>query len=493
MVGLQETKVDTSDFNPALLKEVQDFQSQFDVRVDKLNDSIKYFISELERGLRDGTDPTGIPMNTAWVLEYPTGQETGDFLAIDLGGTNLRIVMVHLLGNHKFETTQSKFQIPVPMRTTNDRNELFDFIAQCLEEFLTQENPNGIPEGKVYPLGFTFSYPATQDRIDMGVLQRWTKGFDINDVEGHDVVPLLMEKIDARKLPIRIDALINDTSGTLVASRYTDALTEMGCIFGTGVNGAYYDRIKNIPKLENKLYDDIKPDTPMLINCEYGSFDNAHKVLPRTYFDVLIDEQSPRPGQQTFEKMTSGYYLGELLRLMFVDLYSKGLIFKEYPADSETILHLKTPYILDSSFLSIIEADLTDDLLETFNLFNTKLEIDPTPQECKLSKILAQSIGTRAARLSVCGIAAACKKMGYTNCHIAADGSVFLKYPFFSERAHQALKEIYNWSDAECVNGEFPIKIVGAEDGSGVGAAIIAALSNKRKEANLSVGIKSNL
>ena len=39
------------------------------------------------------------------------------------------------------------------------------------------------------PLGFTFSYPATQEYIDHGVLQRWTKGFDIAGVEGNDVVP----------------------------------------------------------------------------------------------------------------------------------------------------------------------------------------------------------------------------------------------------------------------------------------------------------------
>jgi hexokinase len=41
----------------------------------------------------------------------------------------------------------------------------------------------------ILPLGFTFSYPAHQDYIDHAVLQRWTKGFDIDGVEGFDVVP----------------------------------------------------------------------------------------------------------------------------------------------------------------------------------------------------------------------------------------------------------------------------------------------------------------
>ena len=57
----------------------------------------------------------------------------------------------------------------------------------------------------------------------------------------------------------------------------------------------------------------------MAINCEYGSFDNEKYILPRTKYDVQIDEESPRPGQQTFEKMISGYYLGEVLRLILLE------------------------------------------------------------------------------------------------------------------------------------------------------------------------------
>lgn len=192
-------------------------------------------------------------------------------------------------------------------------------MAEKLDQFLKDKHPEGIPENKVFPLGFTFSYPATQSRINSGVLQRWTKGFDIPGVEGEDVVPLLTEKLKERNVPIKIVALINDTCGTLVASRYVDPLTEMGCIFGTGVNGAYYEKVSNITKYKGRFPKDIPEDSPMLINCEYGSFDNAHKVIPRTRFDITIDETSPRPGQQTFEKMTAGFYLGDLLRLTLLE------------------------------------------------------------------------------------------------------------------------------------------------------------------------------
>lgn len=98
----------------------------------------------------------------------------------------------------------------------------------------------------------------------------------------------------------------------------------------------------------------------------------------------------------------------------------------------------------------------------------------------------AELIGTRAARLSACGVAAISKKKGYTSCHVGADGSVFNKYPHFKARGAQALREILDWPEKKDPNEEDPIEIMAAEDGSGVGAALIAALTLQRvKEGNL--------
>lgn len=100
---------------------------------------------------------------------------------------------------------------------------------------------------------------------------------------------------------------------------------------------------------------------------------------------------------------------------------------------------------------------------------------------------MAELIGTRAARLSSCGVAAICTKKGYESCHVGADGSVFNKYPHFKARGAQALREILDWPKGK----KDPIDIRPAEDGSGVGAALIAALTIKRiKEGNLA-GVKN--
>lgn len=135
----------------------------------------------------------------------------------------------------------------------------------------------------------------------------------------------------------------------MIASAYTDTKMKIGCIFGTGCNAAYMEECGQIPKLKHM---NLPPDTPMAINCEWGAFDNEHKVLPRTPYDLSIDRDSPRPGQQAFEKMIAGLYLGEILRLVLVDLHdSKDVHFFE----DQDISSLRKPYSLDSSFLSSIE------------------------------------------------------------------------------------------------------------------------------------------
>lgn len=77
--------------------------------------------------------------------------------------------------------------------------------------------------------------------------------------------------------------------------------------------------------------------------------------------------------------------------------------------------------------------------------------------------------------------------MDYKSCHVGADGSVFTKYPHFKARGAQALREILDWGDDV---KDDPVTIQGAEDGSGVGAALIAALTLQRAREGITVGIR---
>lgn len=269
-------------------------------------------------------------------------------------------------------------------------------------------------------------------------------------------------------MPIKIIALINDTTGTLIASHYTDPKVKIGSIFSTGCNAAYIEDVSCIPKIADA---GLPPDAQIAINTEYGAFDNEHKVLPLTKFDRQIDEASPRPGQQTYEKMVAGLYLGEILRLVMINLHENDGLFK-----GNDISRLREAHVIDSSFLSIIEKDDSQSMNDISNLFNKELGFRPAPYELKVCRYLVELIGTRAARLYACGIAAICKKKNITSCHVGVDATVFNKYGRFKHRAAQALREIF-----DCPEGtDDLITLRSAEDGSGVGAALIAALAEER-------------
>ncbi len=89
----------------------------------------------------------------------------------------------------EFDIIQSKYRMPEELKTGKSE-ELWEYIADCLQQFV-ETHHGGSKITNPLPLGFTFSYPATQNYIDEGILQRWTKGFDIEGVEGHNIVPML--------------------------------------------------------------------------------------------------------------------------------------------------------------------------------------------------------------------------------------------------------------------------------------------------------------
>lgn len=135
-------------------------------------------------------------MNPTWVMSFPDGYETGTFLALDMGGTNLRVCEITLTNQKsEFDIIQSKYRMPEELKTGTSE-ELWEYIADCLQQFI--ETHHGTTNLDTLPLGFTFSYPATQNYIDEGVLQRWTKGFDIDGVEGQNVVPLFEAALKTR-------------------------------------------------------------------------------------------------------------------------------------------------------------------------------------------------------------------------------------------------------------------------------------------------------
>lgn len=450
------------------------YSALFTVSAEQLKEMTHSFVQVLQNGL-DRHEQT-VRMFSTYVFGFPTGHEQGRYLALDLGGTNLRVCLVDLQGDRTFHVTQSKFKITEEQKHC-EGSELFDFCAQCLGAFVDEAVPRK-PDGSLdieehIPLGFTFSYPMEQERIDHGELVRWTKGFGNPNTENHDVAALFSASLAKYSIPIRLSSLINDTTGTLMASHYADPNVKIACIFGTGCNAAYMEHVRDIPKF-TKDHPEVSMDDDMAINCEYGAFDSYQpQYLPRTKYDVEIDLTSNKPTQQVYEKMIAGLYLGEIFRLCMVEMVDEGKLFV-----GQNTYKIESSFDFDTAFLSLMEADPTPELLTITGLFVHFFGLETTLPERQFFRTLAKLISTRSARLSACGIAALVKKMGYEKdgCSVGADGSLFNKYPCFPDRIAAGLNDILGSEDGA------KITLNQAEDGSGVGSAIIAAMTVSRKE-----------
>ncbi len=174
---------------------LQDLERQFWISKESLKKISQRFEEELAAGLEE--DGRNISMNVTWVQSLPTGHEKGSFLTVDLGGTNIRVCWITLSArNGETDVKQHQYKLSDDIKT-GTAEELWEFVARSVEEFIREQDLRGDDQHTI-PLGFTFSYPAIQDRIDHGVLQTWTKGWNITGVEGEDVAAQVQSALSKR-------------------------------------------------------------------------------------------------------------------------------------------------------------------------------------------------------------------------------------------------------------------------------------------------------
>ncbi|AQS58833.1 hexokinase [Desulforamulus ferrireducens] len=375
-------------------------------------------------------------------LSKPTGQEKGQYITIDFGGTNIRLQLVELLGSGN---TRIKVQRSFPLKepagfydytsSLANAEDLFDFIASQLGELLEDNRP--------YLLGHTFSFPSEQLTANRAVLLSWTKEIKTAGMEGQEITSLLEAALIRKNLhQVKPTAIINDTTGTLLTAAYRYPQASIGSICGTGHNTCYLE-----PQ---------EPSTgePMIINLESGNFHG----IPLTPYDIALDQASEKPGQQLLEKAVAGQYLGELARLILLDLWDQP--------------QLLPPYSLKTQDLATFLGDHS----KQFTVISSWLqqncpELKPSQDNCAALRMVAELVTTRSAKLVAATYAGVLKHMDpeLNRQHfIAVDGSLFEKMPSYQEHIKQSLVDILGEKVAR-------ISLGLVKDGSGTGAAIAAA------------------
>ena len=380
-------------------------------------------------------------------LSPPSGNEKGNYTAIDFGGSNLRVMQVQLLGLGLYRIAK---QISRPLQDPQVRydftgphisgSEIFGWIADMVGEVLMGSSTDG--------LGFTFSFPMQQLSIDSARLLSWTKELKPSGTVGQDPSLMLGDALKSKGIKLKPSAIINDTVAVFLTGSYCDASVCAGSICGTGFNTCI---------LEYKQW-----EHPMIVNTEAGNYSR----LPLNIYDKVLDAESENPGQQIVEKMVSGKYLGELLRIALKDLGERGAW-----GDYDSSLPIwNQPFALKTEVMDWLQKNDPQAGLLTAG-WMAEMGIPVRGENQQLFSILGKAIVQRAIMLisaSYCSVLQRTPLRYGPRQLIAVDGALFKHWPGFLSEIEKILKR------------ELPDRSVSlryTQDGSSVGAAIAAALA----------------
>ncbi|KAM0007574.1 putative hexokinase [Helianthus debilis subsp. tardiflorus] len=288
-----------------------EFEEECATSNEKLKQIADAMTMEMHAGLAS-EDGSKLKMLVSYVENLPTGDEEGVYYALDLGGTNFRVLRVQLAGKSGIKS-QEFVEVPIPPQLmVGTKQELFDYIATELAKFVGDESDKfHLRPGRQRELGFTFSFPCN------AIVNCFRDSHEV----GQDVVSELTQAMKRKGIDMHVSALVNDTVGTLARGRYDNNDVAIAVIMGTGTNAAYVEQAQGIPKWHGPP----PKSGEMVINMEWGNFSSSH--LPLTGYDTALDIESLNPGQQMYEKMISGMYLGEILRRVLLRMADGAALF----------------------------------------------------------------------------------------------------------------------------------------------------------------------
>ncbi|ORX92675.1 actin-like ATPase domain-containing protein [Basidiobolus meristosporus CBS 931.73] len=442
-------------------------EATFTLSEEKIKDITKDLMEDLEDGLTN-EEPGYIGQIPSYVTALPTGKEVGTYLAIDMGGTNLRTAAVTLHGDGEVGVNMRKYAIPDDIRK-GTATKLFDWIADCTAQLLEDTTIN--TGAANMHMGVTFSFALNQTAVNRGIVIKMGKGFDLEGVLGNDLKDMLEDGFKRKNLHIDVAAIINDTVGTLVSHAYVSPSTRVGLILATGTNAAYVESGERLAKYKGPHVEQ------MILNTEYSVFG---KRLPITKYDQELDAATTIPGFQKLEKMTSGMYMGEITRQILVDCVKEGVLF-----DGKMPENLETPYEFKTLFMSTIEADHTDNLTGVSSIFEKNFAtVEPVSlEERKIIHKICKLVATRSATIIGASISALLLQANGATVNldkdevttVGIDGSVYEFYPYFAKRIRRAMEISLGKERSDRVKLEL------ARDGGCVGAALIAMVASTKQ------------
>ncbi|KAI5291338.1 hypothetical protein KEM54_005330, partial [Ascosphaera aggregata] len=400
-----------------------------------------------------------ISMLPSFTYTLPTGTETGTYLALDVGGSTLRISLVELNGKDRGMQPLLAKSVLISEDVKRLRGkEFFAWMAKSIDDALSSGDRKYGYGKDPLPTGLSWSFPIEQTSIGGGRILPMGKGFLCSDgIVGLDLGELISEACSKRSLNITLAALINDSSATLLSKAYSVPSTRMSLIVGTGTNAATFIPVEAIgsDKFGQRDPDWFAEAERVIVNSELSVY-GGDNVLKLSRWDEILNCEHIKPDFQPLEYMTAGRYLGEIVRLIIVEAVNTAGLFGGILPSS-----MEKPYSFDTAIVSCIEADNTAALTASA-AFMQKLHTfvePPTPREMLFLKGVCVSVSRRAAAYiatAIYGLWTVCneheRSLNNSGCpssladppsiSIACDGAVILKYSGFREQCQAYLDQL---------------------------------------------------
>ncbi|MDR2133234.1 MAG: hypothetical protein LBP30_07815 [Clostridiales Family XIII bacterium] len=296
---------------------MKDFTIEMNLAADaaEMDECVANFDAEMRRGLCGAGSLRMLPTYLDPCAIADASPE-GRAIAIDAGGTNLRVALVDIGANGAHDILFHETR-PIPgLRQEVSAREFFDEVAVRLAPIVAKSER----------IGFCFSNPAVALPNGDARILTFTKEVKVSGASGIVVGDALREALKARGLPAEksVTVLNDAVAAQLGAMADADArekrAAHVGFILGTGVNVCYAERNENIRKDEDLCG---KPGTTV-INTEAGGYDG----FPEAEADRRSIAATADPARQRFEKMSSGAYQCDNL-LEWIRLAASRGVFSE--------------------------------------------------------------------------------------------------------------------------------------------------------------------
>ncbi|KAL1452800.1 hypothetical protein WDU94_006995 [Cyamophila willieti] len=414
--------------------------------------------SAISKGRQKLTHPNVVvKCYPTYVQDLPEGNETGKYLALDIGESvsKFRVLMINCT-KKGCETLSEIYPIAQPL-LNGPGVELFDYVAQCLADFV---NKRHIGKKKL-ELGLSFGFPVNQTALNEGVLVKWTKGFKCDGVVGRDVVTMLREALDRQnKVNMKIVALINDSTGCLVSCAHEHQDCKIGVIIGTGFNACYVEESKCVTTFTN-----VNNKPFVIVNTEWGAFgEDGSLDFLLTEFDWTVDETSHNKYSYIYEKMVARPYWGELVRVIMENLTREGLIL-----NGKGSKQLFTPGMITTEDVISVETLAQGNLSICLKFLNDRLALPhATAQDCIDFHYVCSLVAIRSAHLVAAGIACLINRTSFNPITVGLDGSLYRNHPLYHDRLMAKIPKL--------LKSPKELKLVLAQGGSGRGAALVCAV-----------------